>query len=859
MDILQKTLLLFILAVLCHGADYRAILRNHQNPDGLWRDDHGIDVQGTLFALTVLGSSSAYEDQAAAQRTRTAIYLNCQEDGSLLGALPFALASQTDALSQLSCFHDNEGWIQEPGAAPDWASTLIMLLLAPTNEFTEQDCGFLQRNSTNDNIRGSLLRLYSLLRHHLQPPEDLLDKLDSDVVAHGFFEQALTLFALATLSRWDEALKLREHLLASQLPEGGWGEANGLPFDLVTTSLAILALDCFHVHDNTSAPDLALFESATSLEDNDGSTLLTTLVSNLSSVPAGAFQLTASALTPAERLPLTRTTISYLAPGKSQRVSLQLAIPDDCTAILLEADPSGATGDNHRDNNSLLVPLSEKLPGSHLGEMLFDWRKPDYPYYLNPGFGAIASISILFPTFPTSLEWKWLCDGSIFSTSAMENPGTHQPILLTADCFPPEGKHTITIQVTQTVGATSHILEASLDIQVLYDACALFCRHAQEKNDASDTVFTAREEILFEAFSSNPAASASVSLFDSSGAYIGNAAAETTAGRFRWNTEALPPGHYKAIAQFWDYDSMDMPSEAECLFDIAPSSTSSNLVIHSVTTPNTGFRFYKGLSCSPSVSLGWETMANISTTCVFSWEISDETDAVVIQSPTPLEIDANLSSLRQWQLLELPDILFDKATTYSLNIQMVTRDQTLYASHPITVTKPPGLIVENKLYHPEGTMNETGALQLPPPDGTTTFVTDRFRLSIQDESFDIPYDFQCDASPLRLADTPENAITITLDKISNALGNPIDGGWLVCQTPYGFLSGENDLTPDWLYGGTIAIPIHNGTASFTFTPQGETPNGLSLLVPIEIFPSPIDSSFISSRIGIVEVFLTNPL
>ena len=104
MDILQKTLLLFILAVLCHGADYRAILRNHQNPDGLWRDDHGIDVQGTLFALTVLGSSSAYEDQAAAQRTRTAIYLNCQEDGSLLGTLPFALASQSDDIFMLSSF-----------------------------------------------------------------------------------------------------------------------------------------------------------------------------------------------------------------------------------------------------------------------------------------------------------------------------------------------------------------------------------------------------------------------------------------------------------------------------------------------------------------------------------------------------------------------------------------------------------------------------------------------------------------------------------------------------------------------------------------------------------------------------------
>ena len=189
----------------------------------------------------------------------------------------------------------------------------------------------------------------------------------------------------------------------------------------------------------------------------------------------------------------------------------------------------------------------------------------------------------------------------------------------------------------------------------------------------------------------------------------------------------------------------------------------------------------------------------------------------------------------------------------------VTSDQILYASHPIIVAPKPGLVVENRLFHPEGTMDETGALQLPPPDGTTALVTDIFRLSVQDESFDLPYDFQCDASPLYLADTPENAIIITLDKISNALGKTIDGGWLVCQTPYGFLSGENDLTPDWLYGGTIAIPIHDGTASFTFTPQGETPNGLSLLVPIEIFPSPIDNSFNSSRIGIVEVFLSNPL
>lgn len=190
---------------------------------------------------------------------------------------------------------------------------------------------------------------------------------------------------------------------------------------------------------------------------------------------------------------------------------------------------------------------------------------------------------------------------------------------------------------------------------------------------------------------------------------------------------------------------------------------------------------------------------------------------------------------------------------------MTTNTQTLYASHSLEVSKRPGIIVENRLYHPEGTTDEAGTIHLPPPNGNATIVTDIFRLSIQDDSFSIPYSFQCGASPLWLYDTLENTVIITLDEITNALGNTIHEGWLLCQTPYGFLSGENDLTPDWNYGGTIAIPIHNGTASFTYTPQGESPNYTSLLTPIEIFNYQDDTSFDFRRIGVIEIFLSNQL
>ena len=314
MKTLRRITLLFILALFCHSADHRAVLRAHQANDGLWHDGSKTDLSGTLFALMVLEASSAPEDVAATQRTRAAIYLNCQEDGSLLGTLPFALASQSDDIFMLSSFHNEEGWIQEPGGFPDWATTLLMLLLAPSNGRTEQDCAFLLKDTPPDNIRASLLLLFAYLRHHLQPPSALLHLLDKDVELFGFFEQALALFSLARLSRWDEALKLRTHLLASQLPEGGWGEAEGFPFDVVTTSLAILALDCFHVNENTLSPDLSLKESTTSLEDDNAYTRLTTVVSNMGSVASGTFQLSISALMPSEVLPLACATVPYLAP-----------------------------------------------------------------------------------------------------------------------------------------------------------------------------------------------------------------------------------------------------------------------------------------------------------------------------------------------------------------------------------------------------------------------------------------------------------------------------------------------------------------------------------------------------------------
>ncbi len=189
---------------------------------------------------------------------------------------------------------------------------------------------------------------------------------------------------------------------------------------------------------------------------------------------------------------------------------------------------------------------------------------------------------------------------------------------------------------------------------------------------------------------------------------------------------------------------------------------------------------------------------------------------------------------------------------------MTTNDQILEASHSLEIARRPGIVVENKLYHPDGTDDETGVLQLPPSDGTSTRVTDIIRLSIQDESLATPYSFQCSASPLTMHDSPDNTASITLDTITNALGNTISSGWLVCQTPYGFISGENNLTPDWSYGSTVAIPIHNGTACFTYTPQGETSGNLSLLIPIEIFPYENGCSFASRRIGIIEIHLTNP-
>ena len=190
---------------------------------------------------------------------------------------------------------------------------------------------------------------------------------------------------------------------------------------------------------------------------------------------------------------------------------------------------------------------------------------------------------------------------------------------------------------------------------------------------------------------------------------------------------------------------------------------------------------------------------------------------------------------------------------------MIANELTFNAVHSIEVFRPPGLVCENRLPHPDGIIDQTGSLCLPPSDGTATLLTDIFRISIQDESLAIPCSLQCGASPLFLHDTPENTITITLEEIANALGNLITSGWLVCQTPYGFLSGENDLTPGWPYGSSIAIPIHNGTASFTYTPQGETPDNLSFLIPIEIFPYEHGKSFDSRRIGIIEIFMTKQL
>ena len=859
----------FLMVTSGYGADYRSMLRQRQSLDGLWRDSCGIDLLGSLFAIDTLAGSSRAEDMEACQRGCAAIHLNSQSDASLLDALSYAVASRSSEVWELSRLHHENGWSQEEAAYSDWASTLLALMLLPEKEIFSHECEYLLKETADsfDNPRLAMMVAHVLIRHRLPLPDALIQAIPSAMQA-GIFEQALAMHASAKLSNWDEAMALRERLLSAQLPEGGWGEEVSLPFDLVTTCLVIQALDCARVSSPAISVDLRIDEEHTHLEPDSGFLLLDTTLFNDGNLGSSHFLLTASAINDHGMVPLASHTISYLAPEHSQRVILELTVPEGSNALILEADAEGVTGDCKRENNMIVIPLSDQAPPPMLGQMLFDWRTPDYPYDLNPGFGAVASVPMLCLRCVSPISWHWACDGSIFSSGTI-TPESSLPsgvtsstlqngsssVLFSADCFPPEGIHILSFRASYTLDGMEQWLETAMEIEIHYGSCRLICESANDGRIHPQESFKARETIHFQAISSYPDASISVSIFSSTGEYLGNAAAEMRPGCFQWNCESLPPGNYKAVAEFWDYEVMETPLEAERNFLILPTSKSSSLAIRAITDKASGNRLYSGISCHPLLSLSWETAANQPTSCQLCWELLDESGAAVASSQTPTLVEASLTSLRQWHQLQLDELLIHTPGNYQLSICLITNGTAITTTCKVVFSPKPGLHYDNRLCRSDGELDNAGVLHLPAQEHPT--LTETLRLEIMMDNLALPASVQLPEAPIRLAHTQSASATIELSQICNAEGQPIPSGWLLCLTPYGVLEGGNELAPGWESGSCIVIPIQDGFASFHYSPQGE--HQLELIIPIELIPWQEEDASAYERIGIVEILLTPSL
>ena len=850
--------------LLCSGGERIEYVADACNSSGLWTSGGEVDALGSLLAIQVLKENSSDEVLPVLLKARSAAAALPRRHHHLFESMLRAIGSisrieNTGILGELSEYRRPDGgWALEAGSGShplctawvlflghdalpaEWIREGIAYLLSPTSGYDESQL------LSDTRFRQTLLVTCALARcwrkeefracFQAEWAEAVVSILKGRADAFSMENQENALMAQisAILSDWETASVCRQNLLEWENEGSGWGEVQSAP-ELVTTCLAIMALNEFHFKYPARMAELTLTLESSQTPEGKCSVLLF----NQGNLSADSFQVTVYSMHESDHFEESEVIpVRVLAAGRSMR--LEFSIPSDARFLLAVADEEGAIQEMNLEDNLLLIPLApNETHVVHLSEILVNGQAQDTPLFLTPGVGARLSATLFYAVIPQDERYRWVncawkVDGEYVAYSRSRISDSHTAEFR-FDWFPEKGHYEVELEAFTILGTKYR----QLSLHFSYDSSLLFSKRLTDTTLQYCDTFIAREYADFFAYCSFPDTSCQVRIFKD-GRLLGQAA-RITESHYQFFTRSWPPGEYCAIASFVDKDGNEL-SSAEHPFIIDAYSHIENAVIRSPAYPVT---LYTHTPFPLEILLEWGYVANLPREATWQWRLLDANDMIQASSPIRSLTLTEAEYSKSLQLTEAEPLEFTIPGLYRFTAEIRMGDESISDTVIIQVMQAPTLTLENAVT-PE-CIDENEAI-------ASTYV----RLSATPlVSMGIPYSFQAPSSPLFLQNGGNETITVTLSEIRDLHSLPILEGNLIAAVKYGRLQGGTPLCEKRPEGDAVLLPIENATATFRYTAgNGVLEKDEFATIPIELFRCTADGKPLPPRLGVVEVHLS---
>ncbi|MBR0457895.1 MAG: hypothetical protein IJJ26_01540 [Victivallales bacterium] len=612
---------------------------------------------------------------------------------------------------------------------------------------------------------------------------------------------------------WQNALALRERLLAAaDGPCWGLRPGDAEP-DLLTTCFAIEALDSFAMAPVSAAADLDVPSMAFHWETSGEQVFFDGLVFNLGQQVVQRFLLRLEAVSSEGTISLWEEEVAWLGEGASLRCRGKAQIPSGTVALRFSADPDGRVDDANRANNVLVFPLTS---GEFLatGNLAVWGMASDGTLFSGPGQGTLVQAMVA----ASQSEVSWCLRDNEVEVASGTCALCEQCACWNWEWFPTEGEHQLVLEWSdgrKTICAVKNV-------SVCYDAAVLRVHDDSGEGES----FEPRTQLTFEARTSLLGCSPVVRIFHN-GEWIGDAApVKGSATHFTWGTGANPPGEYQALAEF--RRNGVLCATAEVAFSLTEGSRHFDLKIMRPV----GLEVFTGAKTQIPVEISWRYAGNLPDRVEVACRLVSSEGKTLREGMThalcqPESIYQNLT-------LEPMEWRFTSAGTYELQVQIAD----CLARAQIHGKATPTLSIRNEV------VPEVIGFEAKP-------VRTELALMAHRAEDGIPVSFEADG--VFVEDVAGAEEILHLMNIRDAGGYLVRGGRLVCTVGYGDLGGEH-LGEMWRSGAAVAVEIVDGEADVPYYPVGGLlGEGRFATLPVHVYAFPED--VLGERIGTVEVFL----
>ena len=777
----------------------------------VWSNGGRRDYLCTLMALDLLERSGIEECLELAKVGRDAL---ANDLGSGLHPTLARCMSKGryDELAPYVC----KGFSNEEGAFPDLLSTLWCChflafregvnaeWLSASKDFIYEEClgGLSWGLSGEGNVRLAHFVLSTLLALGEPIAAEALEHMECNAAADNM-ELALQLGMMCVCGEWEKALELRSELLAARNYDGSWSEISGKEGDVLTTCIALEALDAFTLVKAAPGPDLDVPSDGVTLKDGE----LRLLLFNNGVVAALPCVLEVEFY--GENALLSREVYEVARLERRHTLRFAAAIPNDARLAVIRADAAGATGDVDWSNNVCHVKLGENaLHAIELSPLLAGGDNGAEPLFLGGGLGVIVT---------GAMAHHGQCDNDRLSWELLDNGRRIGAGLgcgrIEVEWFPQEGMHCLALNVKCKAEQKTRTTQ----FEVVHDAAVLKTYSLDAAGAQPCGSFGAREYVTFCALSSYIDCDAEVRVYSPDGSFLGKAEKSPVNDRqWQWHTGDCAPGVYRAEAHF--RKGTVRLAKAESAFEILPTFKASELKIEE---PTFAERLYQRQKWQSPLTFSWHCIANMQKKASISWEIKGPSGQVCEFGGGETPVLCNTSRLVQ--CASVPAGLegcFSEHGTYELCSRLAYGDELMETTLPFCVLRRPVISVGSTVLPEE---IDTGPNML-----RTTVMLEGDAGGFKGE----PASFEVGGNPVMLQGA---SVAIRLIEVRDAHGNLVDDGAVLCSVPYGRLAGGESLAEaERVRGDFMRFQVKDGIVRMEYRIEDETAFEGRCLVPIYI-------------------------